>query len=171
LAGLFLRAIDWAWIEELSATPPRFRRAVYIREDKGSKIAWSRSASPRSTGCSGYVDEVRPRHAVEPDPGTVFLTTRGKPPRENRRTELQAGLGKTGSCHLFRHTTATLMLENGADVRYVQALLGHAQLSTTELYTRVSIAQLKAVHQRTHPAHRTRAAQLSSLAAEAAERA
>jgi integrase/recombinase XerD len=73
---------------------------------------------------------------------------------------------------------ATLMLENGADVRYLQELLGHAQLSTTELYTRVSIAQLKAVQQRTHPAHRARAernAQLSSLAAdvaaEAAERA
>jgi integrase/recombinase XerD len=68
---------------------------------------------------------------------------------------------------------ATLMLENGADVRYLQAPLGHAQLSTTELYTRVSIVQLKAVHQRTYPAHRTRTernAQLSSLAAEAAER-
>lgn len=85
-----------------------------------------------------------------------------------------AGLSKTGSCHLFRHTMATLMLENGADVRYLQALLGHAQLSTTELYTRVSITQLKAVHQRTHPAHRTpaeRDAQLSSLAAQAAEAA
>jgi integrase/recombinase XerD len=46
---------------------------------------------------------------------------------------------------------ATLMLENGADVRYLQALLGHAQLSTTEIYTRVSITHLKAVHQRTHP--------------------
>jgi len=69
---------------------------------------------------------------------------------------------------------ATLMLENGADVRYLQALLGRAQLSTTELYTRVSITQLKAVHQRTHPAHRTQAernAQLASLAAEAAEAA
>jgi integrase/recombinase XerD len=58
------------------------------------------------------------------------------------------------------------MLESGADVRYLQALLGHAQLSTTELYTQVSIAQLKAVHQRTRPAHRTRAereAQLSSF--------
>jgi integrase/recombinase XerD len=44
------------------------------------------------------------------------------------------------------------MLENGADIRYIQALLGHADLSTTEVYTRVSIQQLKAVHERTHPA-------------------
>ncbi|HEX4600832.1 MAG TPA: hypothetical protein VH116_05515 [Gemmatimonadales bacterium] len=59
-------------------------------------------------------------------------------------------------------------------LRYLQALLGHAQLSTTELYTRVSIAQLKAVHQRTHPAHRTRVernAQPSSLAADSAAEA
>ena len=47
---------------------------------------------------------------------------------------------------------ATLMLENGADVRYIQAILGHAQLSTTALYTHVSVTALQAVHRRTHPA-------------------
>lgn len=88
---------------------------------------------------------------------------RGKPLRSHRLMELvhryvaQAGLAKSGSCHLFRHTMATLMLENGTDMRYLQALLGHAQLSTTELYTWVSITALKGVHQRTHPAHRTQA--------------
>jgi len=56
------------------------------------------------------------------------------------------------ACHLFRHACATHMLENGADIRYIQALLGHEDLSTTEVYTRVSILQLKAVHERTHPA-------------------
>jgi integrase/recombinase XerD len=56
------------------------------------------------------------------------------------------------ACHLFRHVCATHMLENGADIRYIQALLGHANLSTTEVYTQVSILQLKAVHERTHPA-------------------
>ena len=47
---------------------------------------------------------------------------------------------------------ATLMLENGADIRFIQAMLGHAELSTTEIYTQVSIKALKEVHQRTHPA-------------------
>ena len=61
-------------------------------------------------------------------------------------------IGKKGSCHMFRHTMATLMLENGADVRYIQAMLGHAQLSTTEIYTRVSIRKLQQVHELTHPA-------------------
>lgn len=63
----------------------------------------------------------------------------------------QSGIGKEGACHLFRHTMATLMLENGADIRYIQAMLGHASLETTQIYTRVSIRMLKAVHTATHP--------------------
>ncbi len=62
----------------------------------------------------------------------------------------EARLGKSGGCHLFRHTMATLMLENGADVRFIQALLGHGQLNTTALCTHVSIPMLQAVHRRTH---------------------
>jgi integrase/recombinase XerD len=52
---------------------------------------------------------------------------------------------------LFRHTMATLMLENGADIRYIQAMLGHAELSTTQIYTQVSIRKLKEIHTATHP--------------------
>ena len=53
---------------------------------------------------------------------------------------------------MFRHTMATLMLENGADVRVIQEMLGHAKLTTTELYTRVSINLLRQVYAATHPA-------------------
>jgi integrase/recombinase XerD len=63
-----------------------------------------------------------------------------------------AEIGKTGSCHLFRHTCATLMLENGADIRFIQQLLGHEKLETTQIYAQVSIRMLKEVHARTHPA-------------------
>ena len=63
-----------------------------------------------------------------------------------------ADIGKRGSCHLFRHTMATLMLENGADVRFIQAMLGHAKLETTQIYTQVSIRKLKEIHEATHPA-------------------
>ena len=61
-------------------------------------------------------------------------------------------MAKTGSCHLFRHTMATLMLENGADLRYVQQMLGHARLNTTEIYTHVNIQKLIEVHRQSHPA-------------------
>jgi integrase/recombinase XerD len=53
---------------------------------------------------------------------------------------------------LFRHTMATLMLEGGADIRFIQAMLGHADLKTTQLYTHVAIRQLKEIHTATHPA-------------------
>lgn len=62
-----------------------------------------------------------------------------------------AETGKRGACHLFWHTMATLMLENGADIRFIQEMLGHVELSTTQLYTQVSIRKLKEIHSATHP--------------------
>ncbi|WP_145956972.1 tyrosine-type recombinase/integrase, partial [Xenorhabdus miraniensis] len=64
----------------------------------------------------------------------------------------QAQLDKPGACHLFRHSMATQMLDNGADTRHIQAILGHERLETTQIYTRVAIGHLKTVHQQTHPA-------------------
>ena len=63
----------------------------------------------------------------------------------------QAGIEKVGSCHLLRHTCATHMHDNGADIRFIQQLLGHARLDTTQIYTEVSIVKLQEVHARTHP--------------------
>ena len=93
-----------------------------------------------------------------------------------------AKIGKRGSCHLFRHTMATAMLEGGADIRFIQAMLGHAQLTTTQIYTQVSIRKLKEIHSAAHPSARLgrkgsdnggsdldRQALLESLAAEADE--
>ena len=62
-----------------------------------------------------------------------------------------ADLGKSGSCHLFRHSAATLMVERGADIRYVQELLGHRDLGSTTVYTRVAPERLAAIHAATHP--------------------
>ena len=53
---------------------------------------------------------------------------------------------------MFRHTTATLMLDAGAEVRYVAEMLGHQKLETTMIYTRVSLTKLSAVHAACHPA-------------------
>ncbi len=84
--------------------------------------------------------------------------SKGEPFSDHRLTALarsyvvRSGCAKPGACHLFRHTMATLMLENGADLRTIQEILGHAHLSTTQIYTQVSIQRLKEVHSLTHPA-------------------
>lgn len=56
------------------------------------------------------------------------------------------------SCHLFRHAAATSMLNAGTDIRYVQEMLGHSDISSTQVYMHVAIKQLEKVYQRTHPA-------------------
>ena len=62
-----------------------------------------------------------------------------------------AGVEKPGAAHLFRHAAATFMLENGADLRYIQEMLGHAEIGTTQVYTHVSIDKLQSIHAATHP--------------------
>jgi len=107
-----------------------------------------------------YVREVRPLYVVEPDDGTLFLSRFGGPLSIHNLGTLvtryvkASGIPKQGACHLFRHAMATLMLENGADVRFIQAMLGHVKLTTTEIYTHVSIKKLKEIHTATHPTAR-----------------
>jgi integrase/recombinase XerD len=104
-----------------------------------------------------YLDDVRPLFMVEPDYHHLFLGAWGEPltvawVTDRVRDYVQrADLGKSGSCHLFRHTMATLMLKGGADIRHVQEMLGHADIKTTQVYTQVSIQKLKAVYDATHP--------------------
>jgi integrase/recombinase XerD len=105
-----------------------------------------------------YLNEVRPRFATEPDAAWLWLTPHGDNVLPATLGTFvsdyvrMSGIGKLGGCHMFRHTMATLMLEGGADVRFIQAMLGHAKLDTTEIYTHVSIRKLKEVHNLTHPA-------------------
>jgi len=82
-----------------------------------------------------------------------------------RRVLREAGIERPGACHLLRHSCATHMLENGADIRFIQQLLGHARLDTTQIYTEVSIRQLRDVHTRCHP-HGSRTAPKNGQACE-----
>lgn len=105
-----------------------------------------------------YLVEVRPLLATSGSEGALFITDYGEPFGKNRLGDLvrryigRARIAAPGACHLFRHACATHMLENGADIRFIQSMLGHADLSTTQIYTRVSIGKLKEVHAATHPA-------------------
>lgn len=155
------------------------RAVVLVREGKGKKDRLVPIGARAIAWVHRYLDSVRPRLVRARDPGALFLSARGTRIRPTRLTErlhryvVVAGVGKPGSVHIFRHTMATLMHDAGADIRDLQEILGHAQLSTTEIYTHVSIERLKAVHAQTHPARltHTRAPAASSLAAEAAKAA
>jgi integrase/recombinase XerD len=136
------------------------RGTVFVREGKGRKDRVVPAGERTLAWLTKYLREVRPRLACGRDRGELFLNETGAALSADRvgamvrRCLEHAGLHKRGSCHLLRHTMATLMLEGGADVRYVQEMLGHSNLETTAIYTRVTIAKLKQVHDATHPGAR-----------------
>lgn len=133
------------------------RGTVMVRQGKGKKDRMIPIGARAVAWIDKYLREVRPELAMEPDEGMIFLTVDGESFGGHSLTALvrgyvnTSGIGKTGSCHLFRHTMATLMLENGADIRFIQAMLGHVSLTTTEIYSHVAIRKLKEIHTATHP--------------------
>jgi integrase/recombinase XerD len=126
LAGLAVTDID------------RERQTLLVRQGKGKKDRMIPIGGRALAWTSRYLAEVRPKLALGDDDGTLFLTADGEAFSLDRLTQLASrhvkasGVPKAGACHLFRHTMATLMLEGGADIRYIQAMLGHARLDTTQ---------------------------------------
>lgn len=143
----------------------RERGTIMIRQGKGKKDRMIPIGERAVQWIDRYQNTVRPELVIGRGNATLFLTNTGEAFTPDRLTQLvrkyveAADTGKSGSCHLFRHTMATLMLENGADIRYIQAMLGHAELSTTQIYTQVSIRKLKEIHTATHPGRLRRGAQ------------
>lgn len=136
----------------------RARGTLLVRRGKGRKDRFVPLGARAIAWLDKYLAEARPLLARGVDTPLVFVTKNGHRMHPNHFSKIvrdylnAAGIAKPGACHLFRHTTATLMLEAGADVRFIQALLGHSRLSTTQIYTHVSITKLREVHERTHPA-------------------
>ncbi len=137
----------------------RERGTVLVNQGKGKKDRIIPIGDRAMLWIEKYKQESRPKLLVSGKPTNIlFLTHFGEAFTLERLTQMvqeyisQADIGKTGSCHVFRHTMATLMLENGCDLRFIQMMLGHANLSTTEIYTQVSIKKLVEMHRATHPA-------------------
>jgi len=136
------------------------RGTVMIRLGKGKRDRVVPIGGRAAAWVEKYLAEVRPELVAGRDDGTLFLTYRGIPFTESRLSQMvheyvkASGVGKSGSCHLLRHSMATLMLENGADIRYIQQMLGHEDLRSTQVYTQVSIRKLKQIHDTTHPGAR-----------------
>jgi integrase/recombinase XerD len=134
------------------------RGTLLVRQGKGHRDRMVPIGERALQWIDKYFSDARPHLVVEPDEGVVFLTREGQAFTPNRLTQLvrdhidAADIGKRGSCHLFRHTMATALLENGCDVRYIQEMLGHVKMETTQIYTQVSIRQLKKMHSVFHPA-------------------
>jgi integrase/recombinase XerD len=142
------------------------RGALMVRQGKGSKDRLVPVGERACAWVDKYLREVRPElesgltnvSSKGIDDYRLFLDDDGQGFTPERVGELvkrqltQAGIAHPGSCHLFRVACATHMLENGADIRFIQSLLGHAKLDTTQIYTLVSLAKLKEVHNATHPA-------------------
>jgi integrase/recombinase XerD len=134
------------------------RGALMVRQGKGNKDRLVPIGERACAWVDKYLRELRPELATGADYYHLFLDDDGRGFTPERIGELvrrhlsAAGIEHAGSCHLFRVACATHMLENGADIRFIQSLLGHAKLDTTQIYTLVSLAKLKEVHNATHPA-------------------
>jgi integrase/recombinase XerD len=136
----------------------RHRRVILVRNGKGNKDRFVPVGDRALAWIDKYLQDARPKFTDDPTQGLLFLTNQGGPIHPNllscqvRRMMDRAGITKKGSCHLFRHTAASIMLDNGASIRHLQEILGHENLNSTQVYTHVSIGKLCEVHARTHPA-------------------
>jgi integrase/recombinase XerD len=162
---------DKAMLETLYATGLRVTELVKLALDginlqKGFLIAFGKGSKERLVpmGESAmlwlkrYMDEGRPRFLKKSTSRYLFLTSRGGPmTRQNfwliiKRSALKAGIDvKKTKPHIIRHSFATHLLEGGADLRLVQAMLGHADISSTQIYTHIAKERLKKIHRMRHP--------------------
>ncbi len=161
---------DRAWLELLYAAGLRVSELVSLNLEqvnldareirvwgKGSKERMVLMGEPAASALTAYLTQGRPELSGEKRTNALFLNRYGGRLTERSvQIELEeiakkAGIGKRVHPHVLRHTFATHLLDGGADLRVVQELLGHASLSSTQIYTHVSKSQAKKVYLSAHP--------------------
>ena len=131
---------------------------VFVRAGKGGKDRLLPLGDRACRWLDKYLHDSRPALLVDWRAEALFIDNYGGAynadclGRVVKKHLKLAGIDVPGGAHLLRHAMATHMLENGADIRFIQAMLGHADLRATEVYTRVSVAKLREIHRATHPA-------------------
>jgi integrase/recombinase XerD len=125
--------------------------------DKERIVPLGRSAQH---AVSSYLKQSRPRITQGKGSPFLFMGRGGKPLTRQRVWQMvgdaSSGSGRHASPHMLRHSCATHMVENGADLRTVQTILGHSDISTTQIYTHVALDRLKTVYQKHHPRAKAR---------------
>ncbi len=133
-------------------------KVLYVRKGKGNKQRVVPLGSHAIQYLREYLEKVRPFYARKnPKERKIFLLNTGlaMTPHSVRgillKYRLEAGIKKSASPHTLRRSCATHLLQNGADIRYIQKLLGHRHLSTTQTYTKIMPVDVKKTHEATHP--------------------
>jgi integrase/recombinase XerC len=152
LYGAGLRVSECCGLREVDVD---LRRRTVTVVGKGSKVRRLPLGEPALLAVRAYLRTGRPALAKPGSPDLLFLNRLGRAltPRDARRILERNPLpdGRILHPHALRHAYATHLLEGGADLRAVQELLGHADLSTTQVYTHVTRDRLRSVYERTHP--------------------
>ena len=130
---------------------------IFIRLGKGGKDRVVPIGDIALNYVREYIDRLRPCLVKANDINILFVSLRGKKLTDDiipwivQKYARIAGISKTIGAHTIRHSFATHILRHGAPIRYIQEMLGHRSLDTTQRYTRVEITDLKKVHKKTHP--------------------
>ncbi|MDA8326742.1 MAG: tyrosine-type recombinase/integrase [Nitrospiraceae bacterium] len=134
-------------------------RTLFVRQGKGGKDRILPLPMIAAGYLKEYIERVRPKFikTLKRDDGVLFLTYTGRPLNINKMTEIfrrttkAAGIDKRVTAMVLRHTIASHLLENGMDIRYIQEFMGHERLSTTQIYSKVTLHGLRKMYNKSHP--------------------